>query len=471
MHGRPGNFKILVFLIGCVLIAFPIFFERLHSDEAFYWDVSHNFYEGKGLISGIDNKPYVSHMPLPFVIAAPISFLGNPIYTVRFVAALFTIGCATLIFLIGQSLYSQNGAFISSLLFLTSFQALRYGGRFYLDQFGAFFFLLAIFLLLKRRYFLAGLFATLMILGREYWLGVYPFFIVYLLFKRESITTFVLPFVTILVAGIFYAASTVGLIYFFENQHFTVYTLKHYLLNLPFLQEHTISLLQSWLEVIAVNILIFLSFAFAWPLLKESKLWLFILPQFAVVSLVYGFVVNGGVTQYPLGLIASMSIFAGYGLKRLWNTIPLLVRYERNFVSVMLVIIAFQFIGLNIVATKVTLHQNWGIYGFGYKDDAQIISLLREKAAGEYIHGLHGAFVENRSRWNWTDFNVQGAISEEPDWFITFDNYVRFIQPKENVREVEVQQIGPYLIFHSHPRGHLSELIAQADFPRWKLRK
>jgi hypothetical protein len=78
-----------------------------------------------------------------------------------------------------------------------------------------------------------------------------------------------------------------------------------------------------------------------------------------------------------------------------------------------------------------TLHQNWGIYGFGYKDDAKIISLLREKAAGEYIHGIHGAFVENRSRWNWTDFGVQQAIAEEPDWLITFDNMSGSYSPKE----------------------------------------
>lgn len=469
MRDQSNETKIYLFLVGCVLIALPIFFERLHSDEVLYWDVAHNLYSGKGLFSSVENRFFTGHMPLPFIIAGPFSLIGDSIFGVRLIAALFTIGCAVLIFTIAKQLDSMKTAVISSLLFLTSFQALRFGGRFYLDQFGAFFFLLAVFLHLNKRYFLAGLSATLMILGREYWLGVYPFFIVYLLMKREPITIFIFPFVVLLAGGLFYAASTVGLTYFYEDQAI-VNTLKHYS-SISFFQENAASLLQSWLEVIAVNLLIILGFIFAWPLLKKSRLWFLILPQFAIVSLVYGFIINGGVTQYPIGLIASMSIFAGYGLKRFWDTIALLVRYERQFVSVMLVIIAFQFIGLNIMATRVTLHQNWGIYGFGYKDDARVISLLREKAAGEYVHGIHGGFVESRSRWNWTDFGVQKAIAEEPDWFITFDNYVRFVQPKENIPEVEVHQVGPYLVFHSHPRGHLSELIAQADFPKWKLRK
>ena len=223
--------------------------------------------------------------------------------------------------------------------------------------------------------------------------------------------------------------------------------------------------------MLIVNVLTFVGFFCAWTSLKENKLWFLVLPQFVVVSMIYGFIVNGGVTQYPLGLVASMSIFAGHGLHRIWNGFPPISRYQKYFVPVVLVMIAFQFIGLNIVATKVTLHQNWGIWGFGYKDDAKIISLLREKAVGEYIYGIHGAFVEDRSRWNWTDFGVQQAIREEPDWLIIFDNYVRFKQPKENSLKVEIYHIGPYLVFHSHPRGHLSELIAQTEFPKWRFRK
>ena len=469
MFAQSARLKITVFLIAFVLIVLPMFFERLHSDEVLYWDVAHNLYTGKGLFSTVLNRSFIGHMPLPFIIAGPFSLIGDSIFGVRLIAALFTIGCAVLIFTIAERLYSTKTAVISSLLFLASFQVLRFGGRFYLDQFGAFFFLLALFLLLNKRYFLAGLSAALMILGREYWLGVYPFFIVYLLTRKEPSTTFILPFVFSVAGGLFYIATTVGVNYFYQNQAI-VNTLIHYL-NISFIQENAASLLQSWLEVSSVNILIIFGFIFAWPLLKESRLWVLILPQFAVVSLVYGFIVNGGVTQYPLGLIASMSIFAGYGLKRLWDRVPLLVRYDRHFVPVMLVIIVVQFIGLNIVATKVTLHQNWGIYGFGYKDDALVISRLREKAAGEYIHGIHGAFVENHSRWNWTDFGVQQAIAEEPDWFITFDNYVEFIQPAENNRNVEIYHIGPYLVFHSHPRGRLSELIAQAEFPKWKFRR
>jgi hypothetical protein len=469
MFVQPVRLKIIVFVVASGLIVLPIFFERLHSDEVLYWDVAYSLYTGKGLFSTVLNRQFIGHMPLPFVIAGPFSLIGDSISGVRFIAAIFTIGCAILIFTIAERLSSEKMAVISSLLFLVSFQALRFGGRFYLDQFGAFFFLLAVFLLLEKRYSLAGLSAALMVIGREYWLGVYPFFMAYLFLKREPVMPFLIPFILLLTLGLFYTASTVGLSYFYENQAI-VNTLKYYL-NITFIQENAVFLLQSWFEVIVVNLFIFLGFIYAWPLLKESRLWLLIFPQFVIVSLVYGFIVNGGVTQYPLGLIASMSIFAGYGLKRLWDTIPLLLRYERHFVSVMLAIITFQFIALNIVATKMTLHQNWGIYGFGYKDDAKIISLLREKAAGEYIHGIHGAFVENRSRWNWTDFGVQQAIAEEPDWLITFDNYVRFLQPKGNIPQVEIYHIGPYLVFHSHPRGHLSELIAQTDFPKWKLRK
>ena len=469
MGPQTVKIKTILFLGGCLLILFPVFFERLHSDEILYWDVAHNLYSGKGLFSSVENRFFTGHMPLPFIIAGPFSFVGDSIVGVRLISALFTIGCAVLIFIIAKRFYLPKIAFISSLLFLTSFQALRFGGRFYMDQFGAFFFLFAVFLLLNKRYLSAGLSAALMILGREYWLGIYPFFVVYLFVRRESFTTFLLPFFILFLVGIWYAQSTVGLTYFYESQAI-VNTLKHYL-NISFLQENAASLLQSWLELIAVNLLIVIGFIFSWPLLKESKLWLLIFPQFVIVSLIYGFVVNGGVTQYPFGLIASMSIFAGYGLNRIWNTIPLPLKLQVHFLPIILSMISFQFIGLNVMATKMTLHQNWGVYGLGYKDDAQVISLLREKAAGEYIHGIHGGFVDERSRWSWTDFRVQEAIEDEPDWLITFDNYVRFLQPPENSPNVEVYSIGPYLVFHSHPRGYLSELIVQADFPKWKLRK
>ena len=177
MFAQHKYYKLILIILALILILIPIFWERLHSDEVLYWDVANNLFTGKGLFSEVENRVYTGHMPLPFILAGFFSLFGEQIFGVRVIAALFTIGCAYLIFLIAERLYSKEVALISSLLFLLSFQALRFGGRFYLDQFGAFFFLLALFCLLQKRFFLSGIFSVLMVLGREYWVGVYPFFV------------------------------------------------------------------------------------------------------------------------------------------------------------------------------------------------------------------------------------------------------------------------------------------------------
>ncbi len=462
---------LLISILGIVFITIPAFFERLHSDEVIYWEVSDNISKGRGLVSETSGmETFIWHSPLPFFVTAPFLQLHNHIHVSRLVASLFTVGCAILIYLICVRTSSRDCAIVGSMLFIFSFYALRFGGRFYLDQFGLFFFLGALFFLFRGEFILSGILAVTAVMAREYWLGVYPFFLLYIN-DRKGILRFAIPLLVVLsVAAGFMVVGSID------------YTLiKGYIFNtaitknlIAFFTDHNLlyPLLRGWIEFAMVNILIFLGFT-VWLFKRDSdrRYLLFIVPQFIVISMLSGFIISGGVTQYPLSLTGSMAVYAGSGLKSIYDHISWRILKRWNFISLCAVVVAMQFIGFNILATAVSLHKNFGIYGFGFWDDRKVISLLRTGAHGKYIIGIHGAFVDDRAKWDWTDFHIQQAIEKAPDWFITYSNYVEILPEQTWKGRVVIYEIGPYLVFHSLKKGSLKDAVRERDFPKWRLRR
>jgi hypothetical protein len=123
------------------------------------------------------------------------------------------------------------------------------------------------------------------------------------------------------------------------------------------------------------------------------------------------------------------------------------------------------------MATVVSLHQNPGVYGFGYKDDAEVVDILQKNARGSVINGIHGAFVEERAGWDWTDFHVSEAIGKDPDWLVTFDNYVEVLPKKAWKGRVNIYNVGPYLIAEAVDYGAVKYAVREKEFRKWKLRK
>ena len=466
---KPHSYLVAIVFAGLFLILLPIPFEKIHSDEVIYWEISRNLAGGAGFKTIDLEGPFIGHGVLPFLITAPFLYINSHIFTARIISALFTIGCGILIFLIVRKhTKDEKAAFISSVLFIFSLNTLRFGGRFYLDQYGLFFFLLSLFFITNDKIALSGITAGLSILGRELWLGIYPFYLIYIWRKRKPVLPFLLfsmvPFIPFLI----YVWAGPGLGYFLKVQAI-LWNLKD-LLNVGARGELIPQLFHSWTEFFLIHIITIIGAV--WSIknkICDMSFLIWLIPQFVVLSMVNGFITNGALTQYPMGLQAGLALLAGPGI--LDGAGRFASHFNKKVSSVALILCAIfaQFIILNILSTAVSLHGSYGIHALGYWNDRKVIDLLNENAKGEVIVGEHGAFVQGASKWIWVDRDIVRAIEIEPDWLVTYPNRVSII--KEETPEVKVYHIGPYLILHSHPPGHIHEVISPADFPKWRFRK
>ncbi|MBI5827558.1 MAG: hypothetical protein HZB22_07525 [Deltaproteobacteria bacterium] len=226
---------------------------------------------------------------------------------------------------------------------------------------------------------------------------------------------------------------------------------------------------RGWAEFAVVNVVIVSGFLAS--IRRGYRVLLLVVPQIVIISLVHGFVVSGGVTQYPMAVLATLCVFSGAGLKRLYGALlaPFLNKY--GFLNALLAISCAQFLTLNVVSTVVTLHKNTLVWGLGYKDDREVISILRNSARGESINGFWGAFVDDRRSWDWTDFHIDKAVEKDPDWLVTFSNYVDILPQKNSATPLEIYNIGPYVMIHSRQKGGMKEAVRQRDHPMWAFRR
>lgn len=468
-----GNTRRDIFMLaalGLVFITIPLLFQRLHSDEVIFWEVAKNIAIGAGPISEThEGTFFVLHMPLPFLISSLFLIISQDILVARAVASLFTVGTAIFIYLAASKRYGRGEALIGAFFFLFSFQILRYGGRFYLDQFGAMFFIASIYLVFLRKHAGAGVFALLAILSREYWAAVYPFFAFYILRHdggTKGLARFVLPGAVTAVFFLIIVLSTdIG--YDFAREAYRSAAVKNITATFTAhpAREAAGMLSRAWTEFLILNLVLSAGLVVAaW---KDRSLFLLFLPQMILTSLAHGFMVDGGVTQYPIGLLSTTAVFGGSGIKRLSGQFF----EEGRFIKAGLALAFMQFIAFNIMASAVSLHKNISIYGFGYSDDRKVIEILRRQARGAYIHGIWGAFVEDRRRWDWTDYLIQDAIDKGPDWLVTFENYVDINPEGKKELTYNLYRIGPYLMVHPLGSTALGDIVRQKAFNRWALKK
>lgn len=470
MTSKTRQDILLIAALGLIFITLPVFFQRLHSDEVIFWEVAKNIAAGAGPLSEThEGTFFILHMPLPFLINAFFLMISPHIFTARVVASLFTVGCAILIYMAASKRLGRDESIIGALFFLFSFQMLRYGGRFYLDQYGAMFFISSIYFILLRRHATAGLFALLAILSREYWAAVYPFMLVYAMRQGggwSGATRFVVP---VAAAGTLFAliAISTGIGADVAGQMYRSAVAKNITASLTAhpVGEAATRLGRAWAELLILNCIMAAGAVIAAG--KDRSILILIVPQIALTSLAHGFMVDGGVTQYPIGLLATISVFSGTGIKRLFG----LFLDQGRFLRAGLALVFLQFIAFNIFATAVSLHGNVSIYGLGYSDDRKVIDILRRESHGEYIHGIWGAFVEDRERWDWTDYLIQDAIEKDPDWLVTYENYVEINAQEDLELACNIYKIGPYIMIQSLHAIPLAEFVRQKGFKRWALRK
>jgi len=450
------GYKKIIVALGILLLLIPIFFERIHDDEAFYWN------QTKMLISSGLIKLPEYRMPLAILIVSPFLLLNDSIFTPRLISVLFSIASAIIISEIVKLYSDEKAAFISSLLFIFSFQTIRFGTRFYLDAYGVFFFLLSIYFIKKMKMGTSGLSFGLVLLSREIWFGLYPFMILYS-WRKKSTQSFLVWSLLPLVLFAFFINYTVGFEAYFENSGFaqTSRYISANIYKIPLL------LIQSWVEFSIIHIITIFGFVY-WFIHKKDDLIFLILPQFLVLTLVPGFILNGAFTQYVMGLQASMALFAGPGISLFWK------KYIRKYpleLTVILILL-LQLLLFSYLATVLSLRGAIGVHDFGYWYDEEVITLLNQKAVNESIAGLHGAFIKDTKEWFWPERNVEMVLEKEPDWYVVVEpQVIKFKTDPSNIKDVEVYYIGHYIILHSNPRGHLHELIeSNEEFNEWMLR-
>jgi hypothetical protein len=450
--------KKIIILICIILLAIPIFFERIYDDEAIYWSRS------KSVINrGLSEIPSMTRMPLAMLVVAPFLGLNDSIFVARFISVLFAIATAVIIFEIVKTYSNEQAAFISALLFIFSFQTIRFATRFYLDIYGVFFFLLSLFLIEKNRVRMAGLFFALAMLSREIWFGLYPFIVIYLWKSKKSVNSFLILSVIPVLIFVLFIHLTVGMSTYLSYSG-AAQTMGYISNNLS---EILVYLTQSWAEFLILQIITVVG-SISWIWNKRDNLLILILPQFLVISLIQGFICNGALTQYAMGLQASMALLAGPGIVRIWK------RYFQKYplnTSLFLILI-LQFLLFSYLATILSLRGAIGVHDFGYWDDEAVIQLLNQKAGNDSIAGLHGAFIKNAKEWIWWERNVTKVLEIEPDWYVIVEPQLIKFKTATNTTFVEIYQIGPYVVLHSHPRGHLHEVIEpNEEFSKWVFRR
>lgn len=414
------------------------------------------------------------HFLLPHFIVFLCLKVYDNFFTARVVSSFFALGSLLLIYAIAKNLFNRKTAILSALLFLFSITTLRFGGRFYLDQFGLFFFLLSLYFIQKNRFGLTGMAVAFSILARDYWIALYPFYLLYIYKRdRKGLVYFMSTSAVFLSAILWLILSYYKIsLQYFMTRHVIWECLKVCFKNMQFIKLLP-QLVRSWIELLISNFIIFAGFFYYLFFVKEGKAGYLklIIPQFIILSLIYPFIVVGGLTHYPLALIGSISIFAGAGYAQLWNRI-LKDKLQDSIVFFMRSLLIIQFAAFNIIATSISYHGNYGLYALGYWNDKKVIDLLNEKVKdGEFVVGRWGGVLNKDIKWLWEEDNTAEIIESNPDWFITYTNRVTFKKRPGDLPEVELYEIGPFYVFHQKEKGHLGELIEPKEYPLWKFRK
>lgn len=447
-------------LLWFLLIFIPLFTLRLFQDEMLYLIISRKALQ-------FEFSPRSS---LVFILTSPFMAFESfdlKVFLPRIATSLITLLDLLLIYEIGKRHYGKRAGFLGSLMFLLSFVTLRYGARYTLEPWGAFFILLAIYYFHEKP-LLSAFFTGLAFCARETWLTTYPFFLVYAWKRKKEdfpkiLITSALPVALnlLFIASINFYGSPLG--------YNTRDTLSW---GLSGILSHA---LRSWLEFLIGYPLIVIGFVYA--VLKDSKnrnlLWV-VLPSILTLNGVNGFLLNGPFERYTFGPLALMSISAGHGIIKLYEELRPKIKVIniltiKRWVAVFLIV---QFLFFNAAVLKLSDIRAKGIQDYGYWYDREVFRILKENAnPDEFFAGTPHPALLGFENWKWADRNIQRAIELNPDWIITFESWVNFRENPHEIGELEIYSAGPYLLIHAKENGAIGKYVVPSDLRLWKFRK
>ncbi|BAD85919.1 hypothetical membrane protein [Thermococcus kodakarensis KOD1] len=234
-------------------------------------------------------------------------------------------------------------------------------------------------------------------------------------------------------------------------------------------------LARSWLEFSVAYVLIVVGFIYGTKHDKTHRdILLMILPSVITLNGVNGFILNGPFERYTFGPLALMSIFSGYGIIELYNNFkskikPLNILTVEKWIALFLIV---QLILLNAAVLKLSDIGAKGIQDYGYWYDRKVFNILKERAAPEefFVGTPHPALIGFKN-WTWADRNIKKAVELDPDWLITFKSWVNFRENPQEIRELEIYSVGPYLLIHAEEKGAIKKYVVSSDLKLWKFRK
>ncbi|ALV63870.1 putative membrane protein [Thermococcus sp. 2319x1] len=451
-------------LLWFILIFIPLFTLRLFQDEMLYLNMSRKALQFE----------FLPRSSLVFILTSPLMVLKNVDFRVflpRIATSLITLLDLILIYNIAKMYYGKKAGFLSSLMFLFSFVALRYGARYTLEPWGTFFALLAVYYLDTKPMY-SAVSMGLAFWAREQWVVVYPFYLILAKIKKDHRTFIRILLVSSVVVAlnflfIFYVSEFYGGIHRASVVSYPSKTLSSYISFIP-------SLLRDWMEFVIAFPLT--TIGFIYTLIKDRKnpeFWV-IIPSVLVLNGLPGFILNGPFERYTFGPLALMSIFSGYGITQLYNDLRSKIKLldiltVEKWVALFLIA---QFIFFNVAVLKLSDIGAKGIQDYGYWHDREVFKILEENAnPNEFFVGTPHPALLGFKNWKWADRNIQKAIELNPDWLITFESWVNFRENPHEIDELEIYSIGPYLVIHAKEKGAIKKYVVSSDLKLWKFRK
>jgi len=449
LRSPAGYFLVLTVILGSLLLFLPIQYARLDDDEAIYYVIT------KDLVEDFRIPAHRGSTLVPFLLWAPAFLLGDNLLWLRFVTALLTLGTAVVLYLAGSSMFTPRAGFSAAILFLFSFQVLRYGIRVVPDPFGSFFAMLSLLLLVKRKAGSSGAAFSLAAYSYQFWIPMYLVYALEAWRQKLSIRRFF--------AGTIIIASALQAIIF--TQHSPSEILKSFLRGGgpeyvttagSWVGPSLGGILTGWLEFSVLSFLPLLGIAIGYASNRRRWLIWFIALQFLVVCLYPGFAVHGGTSHYPYGLVPLLALCGGAGFPVAWAALTRRRNANRLYAAALLCLLVGQVLVFNQLATSLSVRGVQGVYDLGYEYDLAAIDALRQMDRGGLMAGetAHGLLIDP-SRYVWG-----GSLDLNPTLFMGYRTDVILKDVTNASLHIQAVEIGPYILVQLRDGGRLSDYIS-----------
>ena len=418
--------RVVVVLSWLIIAASSVPFERINDDEAIF------FVEARRMLV-LGPHAHRDLIFVPQILGAIVSEIYNSLLAARVVSAVAVLVTAILIY----SIKKDDSTFISSMLYLTSFYTIRFGLRFYLDPFGGFFTIAAIYFLYKEKSHFVGIYSAIAIFSREMAAPLFPIFAALVYRRKLGMKKFLCGFIPITLLGVIWIYLATKGIQSAIITNTSEVTFSSYLGI-----SSIYSILEGWIQYALISPLVLIGILIERGGRRRPEFFVMVF-SFLILSFVPGFVINGAATQYPYIFNTVACITAGSGLNTLYQRFS---SHRKGIIRIVVLVLVIQFAVQSYFATALTINNTIGVQDYGYWHDQELLSYMNKHYHGGKIYSsTYDVFLDLTLAPNskWLPQNITLALFDNPEWLITYKSYVIVKSVPANVTIVD---IGPYLV-------------------------